>query len=147
MSNAFVSGGGVGCTPCWVGGTINLPATRGPMVQNHLATYAQSRLTNDPIGTFTLTLQNIVVGSEYALLYPDGTHATSGGSDVAHGVASSSPQSITLDLYPAGNSYNTLTIRVRKGDAAPKYQPLETVAVAQAGTVTAYIAQVADSIA
>lgn len=133
------------------GGTILEPATRGPMTPNHGIVYARQRLPDDPIGTFLLTLDNIVIGSRWRVeVASTGDVAASPGGD-GEGEADASPEVLTLYLYPQGNPRNDLRIIVRKGTAAPKYLPFESFATAAAGGiqvgVSVYIAQVPDQIA
>lgn len=108
------------------------------------------RLPTDPLGSFTLVLQNVVVGSRYRIERTDtGALATptSNAEGTVPGVSGVTDVSITLDYYAPGNAGNDLRAKVRKGTAAPKYQPFETQFTAQSGTVNAYVAQVADTIA
>lgn len=104
------------------------------------------RLLTDPVGTTTLTLTNVVVGSRYRIeRQGDGSLATPTAN--AEGVAASATVPITLDYYAAGNANNDVRIKVRKGTAAPKYLPFETQATLGAAAQSTYVAQVADPIA
>ena len=128
----FLAFGGIGAQPC-AGRPIGI-----------------GRLPTDPLGSFTLTLKNAVVGSRYRVeVAGTGALATPTGSaeGTVPGVSGLVDVSITLDYYAPGNSANNLKVKVRKGTAAPKYQPFETLATAQSGIVTSYISQIADSIA
>lgn len=108
--------------------------------------FGPQRLATEPVGTFTLRLTNIVSGSRYRISR-SGDNSLATPTGVAEGVAGATTVDITLDLYAAGNSNNNLAIDVRKGTSATKYLPFRTQATAQSGTVTAYISQVADTIA
>jgi len=128
-----------------------ISSKRGPMTANHMASYSEQRLSTDAIGTFTLTLQNVAAGSRFRIERAgDGTLAEPTG--VAEATNAGTPGtfvniSLTLSLYVGGSANNNLRVKVRKGTAATKFQPFETLSTAQAGTVNAYVAQVADPIA
>lgn len=104
------------------------------------------RLPTDSIGTTTVTLTNVVVGSRYRIEVAD-TGALAEPTTNAEGTAGASIVNITLNLYAAGNSNNSMRIKVRKGSAATKYQPYETQATLIAQAQSVYIAQVPDPIA
>jgi hypothetical protein len=107
---------------------------------------ATQLLPTDVVGSMTLTLTNVVVGSRYRIeRQGDGSLATPTGN--AEGVAGASTVTITLDYYAGGSANNDLRIKVRKGSSAPKYQPFETLATIAAGAQSVYVAQVADTIA
>ena len=95
----------------------------------------------DPIGIFLLTLTNVVVGSRVHI------EKSSDGTQYYDGVAASSTVEIQLDAYSVGNANNNLKIKVRKGSAAPKYQPFETFATAVVGSQAIYVSQIHDPIA
>lgn len=102
--------------------------------------WGNSRLPTDPIGTFTLTLTNLVVGSAIRIEEADGTLREFRTADATSEVFS-------LAAYSSGSAKNSLVIKVRKGTSAPKYQPFQTAATASVGSQSVYIAQVADPIA
>ncbi len=107
---------------------------------------SHQKLPGDVLGQMTLTLTNVVVGSRYRIeRQGDGSLATPTAN--AEGVAGASTVPITLDYYSSGSANNDLRIKVRKGTAAPKYQPFETLATVGAADQSSYIAQVADPIA
>lgn len=99
---------------------------------------AQQVRPTDPQGSMVLTLTNVVVGSRYRV-----EDATSGAL-VAEGTAAASSVALTLDYYLPNQ---TVKIKVRKGTAAPKYQPFDTLAVIGSADQAIYVAQVADPIA
>lgn len=141
MTTLFTFGG-----PVAAFSAINYPSTELGIHPVGPVSRGRQRLPSEPIGTFTLRLTNIVVGSRYRISRSgDNSLATPTAS--AEGVAGATTVDITLDLYAAGNANNDLAIDVRKGTSATKYLPFRTQATAQSGTVTAYISQVADTIA
>lgn len=101
----------------------------------------KQRLPTDSIGNFTLTLTNLVVGSAIRI------EVASTGSLVEFRTAASATEVFTIPAYSVGSALNDLRIAVRKGSAAPKYQPFETQATASVGSQSIFIAQVADPIA
>lgn len=124
----------------------DLPSTRGRQYHSPAGFYSNARLSTDALGSMTLTLTNVVVGSRYRIeRQDDGSLATPTAN--AEGVAASSTVAITLDYYSPGSANNNLRIKVRKGTSAPKFAPFETLATISAVAQSAYIAQVADPIA
>ena len=95
----------------------------------------------DSIGTFYLSLTNVVVGSRVHV------EKQSDGTQYYDGLAEASTVGISLSVYAAGSAYNALRIKVRKASAAPKYKPFEILATAVVGSQSIYIAQEADPIA
>lgn len=144
MSAQFIGlSGGSGASPCiWAYDTTELG------VQNTAASMpvVRQRLPTEAIGSTTLTLTNIVVGSRYRIERAgDGSLATPTGN--AEGVAADTDVPITLDVYAPGNANNNLRIKVRKGTSAPKYLNFETLTTLILAAQSIYIAQVADTIA
>lgn len=99
-------------------------------------------LPSDSLGSCSITLRNIIVGSRYWIGY-----AAGGSTVVATGVASSTTEVVSVPYYAAGNANNDLRVEVRKASAAPKYQPFESFVTAAAGGGSVYVAQVPDTIA
>jgi len=97
-----------------------------------------SRLPIDPIGTFALTLTNVVVGSAIQIEDQAGT------TTLYNGTAATSSPLINLSAYAGGSGLNNLRIKVRKGSASPYYIPWETVTNAVVGSQTIYVAQIPD---
>lgn len=95
------------------------------------------RLPTDPIGTFTLTLTNLVVGSAIRI-------ETQAGTLIEYRVADATSEVFTVPAYAPGNASNDLRIKVRKGTAAPFYQPYETLATASVGSASIYVSQIQD---
>lgn len=112
----------------------------GSAIGHGLQTLVKQRLPTDPIGTFGLTLTNLVVGSAIRV-------ETQAGALIEFRVAASASETFLVPAYAGGNPSNNLRIKVRKGTAAPKYQPFETLATAIVGSQSVYIAQVPDRIA
>ena len=92
----------------------------------------------DSIGTFYLSLTNVVVGSRIHV------EKQSDGTQYYDGVADNSTETIALDVYVPGSANNDLRIKVRKGSDAPTYKPFETLATAIVGIQSIYIGQIAD---
>lgn len=92
----------------------------------------------DPIGTFALTLTNVVIGSRIHI-------ETQGDGTTLHdSVADATDETITLSGYASGSPYNALRIKVRKGTGSPTYRPFETLATAIVGAQSIYVGQIAD---
>ena len=95
------------------------------------------RLPTDSIGTFTLTLTNLVIGSAIRV-------ETQAGALIEYRVADATSEVFAVPAYSAGNASNDLRIKVRKGTAAPFYKDYETLAVASVGAGSIYVVQVPD---
>lgn len=97
-------------------------------------------LPTDPIGTFYLTLTNVVVGSTLRV------ESQSAGTSLYDGTADTSSPVINLSCYANGssNDLNNLRIKVRKGTASPFYQPYETLATAIVGAQSIFVSQIPD---
>lgn len=92
----------------------------------------------DPIGNFALTLTNVVTGSAIQIESQDGS------TTLHNSTATGSTVNITLQAYAAGSNLNDLRIKVRKGSAAPYYQPYETLTTAIVGSQSIYVSQIPD---
>lgn len=97
-----------------------------------------SRLPADPIGPLSLTLINLVDGSSIQI------EPQAGGATLHNSVVSGTSKTIALQAYSAGSPLNDLRIKVRKGSAAPYYQPYETLAAAIVGSLGIYVSQIPD---
>jgi hypothetical protein len=118
--------------------TLSYPTSRGRhSVQGFFDLSLQS-LSTDPIGILTLTLTNVIVGSSIEI--QDQALTTSFVNRTAVGTT----EVFTLAVYANGSSLNTLKIKVRKGSAAPYYQPWETLVTAVVGAQSIYVAQISD---
>lgn len=122
----------------WHWGTVNVPATRGPMRAQSMEVYARQRLPTDSIGNFTLTLTNLVVGSAVRI------EIAGTGALVEYRVAANATEVFTVPAYAPGSANNSLRIKVRKASAAPRYKPYETQATALVGEQSVFIAQIPD---
>lgn len=98
-------------------------------------TLAIERLPTEPLGSFVLTLTNVVVGS--AIQIEDQT----GANTFHNSIAASSSVTIYLSAFGSGSSKNDLRIKVRKGSGTPYYQPYETLTVAVVGAQSIYVSQ------
>lgn len=131
MSNTFY----IDCVPALCG-TVATPSTRGPFAVSGIGALSRQTLPTDPIGTFALTLTNIIPGSAVQV---------ESGSTVFHfSIAASDTLLINLQAYAAGSPLNALTIKVRKGSEAPYYQPYRTQATAIVGAQSIFVSQIED---
>ncbi len=96
------------------------------------------RLSTDPIGIFTLRLNNVVEGSRVRVETLSGEFMDEYLAD------SSGSQDRALPLYASGNPLNSLRIKVRNASGTPAYRPFETQATAQLGVVTVFVFQEPD---
>ena len=119
-------------------GTFELPATRGVFGSTGLILFQRQSLATDPIGTFALTLTNVVVGSAIQIEDQAGT------TTLYNGTAATGSPLINLSAYAGGSGLNNLRIKVRKGSASPYYIPWETVTTALVGSQSIYVAQIPD---
>ena len=92
----------------------------------------------DPLGVFTLTLTNVVVGSRVNV------SLQVAGTTLYDDLAAASTVVITLSGYTAGSANNDLRIKVRKGSAAPYYKPYETLATVPVRIQLIYVSQIPD---
>lgn len=132
MASAF--GTRMGCR----GGHIVSVNSAGSVPAHPGLCIGKLRLPTDPIGTHTLTLTNVVVGSRVAIRDQAGT------TTLYDQIASSSTVVIPLSVYAGGSSLNNWCIRVRKASAAPFYQPYETLMTATVGSSSIYVSQIPD---
>lgn len=121
-----------------LGGTLEYPATRGRFNVNHLVSLSKQLLETDPIGTTTLTLQNVVNGSNIQIETQDGTVTR------LFDTYTTGDPTITLDVYQPGNALNDLRIKIRKGSASPYYLPYETQVTATTEPIFIYVSQISD---
>lgn len=111
---------------------------RGPVICAAMQVLWEQLLPTDPIGTFSLTLTNVVVGSRVRI------DKQSDGSSFYDQVAVASTVVITLSAYAPGSANNDLRIKVRKGSVAPYYKPYETLTTALSGSASIYVSQILD---
>lgn len=98
-------------------------------------------LPADAIGTASLTLNNVVVGSRILIMDQAGTTTR------YNALAAASTVVIPLDAYSPGSALNDWRIRVRKASSAQKYLPYETLMTASVGSSSIFISQIPDTIA
>ena len=114
------------------------PLGRGNVVDLGGFAFGVCRLPTDPIGTFSLTLTNVVIGSRIHI-------ETQGDGTTLHdSVADAASETLNLSAYASGSGYNDLRIKVRKGTGSPTYKPFETLATAIVGAQSIYVGQIAD---
>ena len=114
------------------------PIGRGNVVDMAAFAIGVCRLATDPIGNYTITLNNLVVGSRIHI-------ETQGDGTTLHdSVATATVETIVLSAYTNGSAYNALRIKVRKASESPTYKPYETLATAIAGSAAIYISQILD---
>lgn len=101
------------------------------------AAAGQLRLPTDPIGNFSLTLTNVVVGSAIQV-------ESTTGQVVLNRTAVAPTEAFAVQAYAVGSPLNNLRIKVRKGSASPYYQPWETQATAVVGSQSIYVSQIPD---
>ncbi|CAB4159131.1 hypothetical protein UFOVP707_55 [uncultured Caudovirales phage] len=119
-------------------GTTPLPADRGRFYVGNGGAIARQSLPTDPVGNFTLTLQNVVVGSAIRI------EAQSTGATLWTGTAAASTVVVPLFAYASGSPLNDLRIKVRKGSGSPFYRPFETLTTATVGAASVFVAQIED---
>jgi|GEM_PF-3399449 len=95
------------------------------------------RLSTESIGSFTLTLTNLVTGSAIQV-------ETQTGTTIENRTAASSTEVFTVPTYAAGNAGNDLRVKVRKASSAPYYIPYQTLATAFVGSQSIYVSQIPD---
>ena len=114
------------------------PAARGKTISRGGVSLGVCRLPTDPVGTFALTLTNVVIGSRIHI-------ETQGDGTTLHdSVADATSETINLSAYASGSAYNALRIKVRKGTGSPTYKPFETLATAVVGAQSIYVGQIPD---
>lgn len=101
-------------------------------------THIKQRSPTDPIGNFTLTLTNLVIGSAIRV------EVASTGATVENRTADATTEVFTVPAYGVGSAFNDLRIKVRKASAAPFYIPYETLATALVGASSIFVSQVPD---
>lgn len=115
-----------------------LPTLRGRQYSSAGGFLSAARLATDPIGTFTLTLTNVVVGSRVNI------SPVAGGSPFYDDLAAASSVVVPLSVYAPGNPSNDLLIKVRSASGSPTYQPYETQATAVVGAQSIFVSQIPD---
>lgn len=111
---------------------------RGPATLPAGAVIWEQLRPTDPLGVFTLTLTNVVVGSRVNV------SLQAAGTILYDAAAALSTVVITLSGYAPGSPNNDLRIKVRKGSSATYYKPYETLATASVGEQSIYVSQIPD---
>ncbi len=114
------------------------PIGRGNVVDMAAFAIGVCRLDTDPIGNFTLTLNNVVIGSRLHV------ETQGDGATLHDSVADSADETIVLSAYASGSPYNDLRIKVRKASSGTTYQPWETLATAVVSSNSIYVSQIPD---
>lgn len=96
--------------------------------------FAVQRLPSDPAGNFNLTLNGLVPGSAVQV-------QTAAGAAVLNFTSAGSSAVVPLTAYVTGSPLNDLRVKVRKGSAAPFYQPWSTEVTAQVGSSAIFVSQ------
>ena len=112
--------------------------SRGKTITSVGVSLGVCRLPTDPIGTFSLTLTNVVIDSRIHI------ETQGDGTTLYDLVADATDETITLSAYASGSPYNALRIKVRKGTGSPTYKPFETLATAIVGAQSIYVGQIPD---
>ena len=102
-----------------------------------IASFGVKRLPTDSIGTFVLTLTNLVVGSAIRV-------ETQAGALIEFRTAAATSEAFNVPVYSPGSPANDLRIKVRKGSAAPFYIPFVTLATGLVGAQSIFVNQVLD---
>lgn len=92
----------------------------------------------DPIGTHTLTLTNVVIGSRIAIR--DQANTTT----LYDQLAAASTVVIPLSVYAGGSALNNWHIKIRKASSGTTYIPYETLMTATPGSSSIYVSQIPD---
>lgn len=111
---------------------------RGKSVSIGRVSLGVAAWATDPVGTFILTLANVVPGSSIQV------ETQSGATTLYNGVAANASPTINLSAYASGSPYNSLRVKVRKGTSSPYYQPYETLTTAFVGSQSIYVSQIPD---
>ena len=102
-----------------------------------LGVYDHQDIDTEPLGLFSLTLTGLVAGSAIRV-------ETQAGAAIEFRTATSSTEVFSVPAFGPGNAANNLRIKVRKGSAAPYYQPYETQATAFVGSQSIFVSQIPD---
>lgn len=119
-------------------GVQELTSTRGPQTPRYGTVLSRGRLPTDSIGTFNLTLTNVVVGSRVHV------EIVSTGAAVHDSVAGATTVVISLPAYTPGSASNELKVKVRKASESPFYRPYSSQVTALVGAAGIYIEQQLD---
>lgn len=113
------------------------PLSRGKLIHLGLIATGVARFPTDSIGTFSLTLTNLVVGSSVYI-------ETQANVFIEFRVADSNIEVFNIPAYPVGNPANELNIKVRKSSSSPYYKAYDTLTTAYVGSQSIYVSQILD---
>lgn len=99
--------------------------------------FSVAALPTDSVGSFSLTLTNLVVGSAIQV-------EASNGTPLINRTVTTDVETLGLQAYAPGSPLNNLRIKVRKGSASPYYQPWETLTTAFPGSTSIFVSQISD---
>jgi hypothetical protein len=115
-----------------------MPDSRGRISAGVNGLLSRQSLPTDPVGVFSLTLTNVIVGSAISVRDQAGT------TTLHSSTATGSTVVIPLQSYAPGSPLNNLRVRVRKGTAAPFFQPYETLTTSFVGAQSIFVSQIPD---
>lgn len=121
--------------------TVYDTADIGQWSVGNSVTYGRSRLPTDSLGMCGIRIRNAVTNSRYRI------EVASTGALVAEGSVASDDFTVNVPYYATGDAKNSMSLKVRKGTTAPKYQPFQTQVEAGPAGALAFISQIPDSIA
>lgn len=101
-----------------------------------VSVYQHQPIPSEPMGIHTLTLTNVVVSSR--ILICDQAATTT------HYNAEAASSTVVILTPVYGSELDNWVIKVRKGSAAPFYQPYETLLTAVVGSTSIYVSQIPD---
>lgn len=122
------------CNP-WVGCIAELPIARALWLVDGGAPIERQPLPTDAVGSMTLTLQNIAVGSAWRL------EVLGTGATVATGTAPGGDIAQAVSVYQPNQG---LLLKVRKGTASPYYRPFDTQVTITPANVSIFVSQIPD---
>jgi hypothetical protein len=93
---------------------------RGRQFNAYLNFLSRQSLPTDPVGTYTLTLVNLVIGSRIRI------EALTTGAAVHEALVATTTLVVPLQVYAPGSPANDLKIKVGKASQAPFYRRYET---------------------
>jgi len=121
-------------SPIALSRTIDVPDFNSGYLNNSVSI---QRLPDEPIGTTTITLTNLVIGSAIQV-------ETQAGALVENRTADTTTEVFTLNLFAPSSAENDLRIKVRKGSAEPFYRPYETLTTLTAAAQSIFVSQISD---
>lgn len=121
----------------WWTSFVDFPTSRGVIEASYGVLRMRSRLPEDSVGTTTVTLTNLVIGSAIQV-------ETQAGAVVENRTADTTTEVFTLNLFAPSSAENDLRIKVRKGSAEPFYRPYETLTTLTAAAQSIFVSQISD---